>query len=483
MASPLREILAQFGFDFDKAASEQATKSIAGVMGAVRSLGAMLIGGAVVHGIASFAQSMIDTGGELNDLRQQLGVSATELVEWRHAARMAGVEASEMDGALRRTALAAARNSPLFRQFHVSTRDAGGQMRRTTDIFEDAAVALGAIDNDTRRAALAQQLFGQSGTALVPLFRAGRDGIRDLRAEVRRLYGTDLEQLADQSSAAGDAQNRLSMTLDAMRTRLAVFLLPALTEGLETILGWATAVAEAVRSSNILEATLGVLGAAAVAAALMTIGAWGPPLALFALIAAGVAAIVLIVEDLITMFRGGRSVIGSFIDEIWGVGTAQEVVRRLKQAWQDLVGTVTDAYNAVRRFLGLGDGTTTASGDQRAATRGLGKETVGAEEDFRRSLGHRAPTLSTHDQFAEHVGRRARLIRDFGPEFGGQQFIRAPRPTSVTSTRTTTVGAIHVSGAGDPTEVARRTRDAIEEASADDQDHAGADLVPATGGA
>lgn len=471
MTTPLRELLAQFGFDFDRAAAAQATQSIAGVIGAAQSLGRIFLAGAVAQGVRHFVQDMVDTGDELDKSSRQLGLSATELTEWRHAARLAGVDANVFGAAMAKTADAAQRNHAAFRQLGVRTRDQAGQLRPLSELFEDAGVALAGLDNETRRAALAQQLWGEQGRRLLPMFEGGREGIAAMRAEVRRLYGTDLDRLAEQSAAASDAQTRLDMVFDAMRTRLALFLLPALTEGLGNMIEWGTRALEAARRSSIFEAALGILGAVAVAAALATIGAWGPPLLMFALVAAAIGVVVLVVEDLITMFRGGRSVIGEFLDSLFGVGTAASVVSTLTEAWEGLTLAVRDAANAVSRFLGLGDDTTTASGDRRATTRGFDASTgISAAEDARRTAIAGAFSGERRDP--------AELVRLFGPA-AAQGEVRAQRPVSVTTSRQVHVGAIHVSGAGDAETVARRTQRVIEDASADDADLGGSDLVPA----
>jgi hypothetical protein len=463
--TPLRELLAQFGFQFDQAAAAQATQSIAGVIGSVRSLGQTLLAGAVVQGIGSFINGMIETGSELADTSAQMGISATELTEWRFAARLAGVDAGQLNQALGRTALAAQHGSPVLRRLGVQTRDAGGELRRASDIFEDAGVAIGALSNETERSAFATQLFGQSGRQLIPLFRSGRNGVRELRAEVRRLYGTDLDRLAEQADAAGDAQDRLNMVFDALQTRLSLYLLPTLTAALETMVDWGGSIAETARSSSILQAGLAVLGAIAVGAAVATIGVWGPPLLLFGLLAAAVGFVVLVVEDLITMFRGGRSVIGSFLDELFGVGTAAEVVRTLTEAWEGLKLAVTDAGDAVARFFGAD------SGEERATTRGFDARTaVSAERDQSRTALRTA--LSDGQQITP-----ADAVRLFG-----RGSVSAPRAPSISTRRDVHVGAIHVSGAGDPLATAREVRRQIHEAGADDTDQTAADLAPATGG-
>lgn len=481
MPSPLRELLAQFGFEFDTRAAAQATQSISGVIGAARSLGQTLLAGAVVQGIASFVNGMIETGSELADASAQMGISATELTEWRYASHLAGVDAGELNMALARTALAAQRNSPIFRQLGISTRDSSGNLRRASDIFEDAGVALGGLSNETQRTAFATQLFGRSGRALIPLFREGRNGVRELRAEVRRLYGTDLDRLAEQADAAGDAQDRLSEVWSALRTRLSLYVLPVLTSVLETLVDWGVSFAEATRGSNILQGALAVLGAIAVGAALATIGIWGPPVVMFGLLAAAVAFVILAVDDLITTFQGGRSVIRTFLDELFGIGTTSEVIDSLRRGWDSWMSSIRETVQELGRLRDAWrelTGQTETTRDSRVGT------ASGEARSSRRGFDASTALTATQDRERQAERREAERIGSLPAVFGAREgAVVAPRPSSVSVRRDVNVAAIHVSGAGDPVAVGREVRRQIEAASADDIDQTAADLAPATGSA
>lgn len=449
----LRELLATFGFRVDTAALTTADQSLTGLIASTARFGQLLVGGVVASGIGRWIQSTIDAGSELHDMSEQTGLSATELTEWRYAARLAGVEASQLNSAMGRTALAAAHGSPVLRHLGVQTHGAGGELRRASDIFEDAGVAIAGLTNDTARQAAATQLWGRSGRALIPMFAAGLQGVAELRAEVRRLYGTDLEQLAEQSDRAGDAQDHFNLVLDALSTRLAVSVLPWITSFLEAIANGASRLAQLAASSNVVQATLVLLGGIAVAAALATIGSWGPPLALFALVAAAVGVVILVVDDLITLFHGGHSVIGEFIDELFGIGTAAEWVQGLTEAWEGLTLSIQNAGVVAHEFLdGFGSAVTDLIGGNTDGPQG-------AQGAFDQDQAQRA-----------EIARQAAAIT----ERERAAFVTAGGTLPSSSTRAVQVGAIHIDGARDPVETGRAVRDHIEElgdTNADDTAH------------
>lgn len=463
--TPLREILASFGIEVNTAELQRGMTSIDGAIDAVTGLGRALAGSAIVVGIQSLVQGMIDTGSELHDTSTAMGISATELAGWRHAAGMAGVDAGQLSGALSRVAVIARSHEGVFRRLGVTVRDANGEYRSASDLLADVGTAIGSIDNETERTAAAVQIFGRSGRALIPLFGDGAESVAAMREEVRALYGTDLDRLAEVADEAGDAQDRLSLRLDAVRTRLALLLVPALTEALDLALGWSTAAVQAARNSEVFTAALAVLGAVGVAAAIATAGAWGPPLLVFLAYAIAIGVVIGLVDDLLVLFAGGESVIGDFIDELFGVGTAEAMVARLRAAFGELV----------EFWSGDGVDGMTAGFDRLQAR--MAEVFAFWEESFGRistAMGEAADFWGDvfgagEEAIARTTGAASEVATGFREAAAG--------PTSVSLS----TGPIMVSGSGDPLETARavdgRTRERFGEMAADVAD----DLLPAVG--
>lgn len=442
--TPLRELLAAFGFEFDQNFEREATASIANVIGAVQSLGQAFVGSAIVSAGTQFVQNMIDVGSELADTSSQMGISATELAEWRYAAGLAGVEANELSSALSRVAvLARGGGGGVFTRLGVSTRDAAGELRRASDILEDTGLAIGAMENETERTAMAVQVFGRSGRALIPLFRGTRGSIRELRAEVRALYGTDLDRLSEVADEAGDNQDRLNLVFDAFRTRLSLSVLPVVTEALERMVAVGQAIAEVTRNSRVLQAGMVILGAAMAAAALLTIATWGPPLLLFALVALAVGALVLVVDDLLVMLEGGNSVIGGFLDQIFGVGTAASVSAGILGTFNLALTQMEVALYVVRAALTAAFGPEIA--EQLTTVSGL-VETI--------TNGLRTQILMAR-LAADALGLDGSGVGAIDGSAAGPTAIAAATGGGTTVTDNRSVGVINVNGAGNPEAVAR----------------------------
>lgn len=96
-----------------------------------------------------------------------------------------------------------------FKQLGVSVTDSSGQLRNSQDVFNDAITALGKIENQTERDALAMQIFGKSAQELNPLILGGADKLKALGDEADRL-GLILSQDAlDHLNDFGDSMDIL----------------------------------------------------------------------------------------------------------------------------------------------------------------------------------------------------------------------------------------------------------------------------------
>lgn len=76
-------------------------------------------------------------------------------------------------------------------------------------------------------------------------------------------------------------------------------------------------------------------------------------LAPFILPAAAVLALVLLVEDLYQLFNGGESAIGDFVDAMFGLGTTEEMVNGLRDAWDWLSSTFSELQQTMPDIIGF----------------------------------------------------------------------------------------------------------------------------------
>jgi hypothetical protein len=94
--------------------------------------------------------------------------------------------------------------------------------------FEVIAKSLDQIQDRTRRAALAVQLFGRGGLDLLPMLANGGKGLVGAMKDAQRLGGFISNEEAGRVEAANDAFTRLQFTMRSVFQRIAVDMSPAL---------------------------------------------------------------------------------------------------------------------------------------------------------------------------------------------------------------------------------------------------------------
>ena len=307
-----------------------------------------------------FADAFAQKTEELRDTARDLKVTTTELQELRYAAAQSGVGVDRMGSALKkfRADLNAAErwgNSTtwMLRRLGVQTRDSAGHIRNEADLLDDLAVALDRVPNPARRTRIAIHLFGEEGRRMLDVLHGGPGGLRALREELGALGGGVTEEAAQASREYTMATTRLSVAQDALRSVLATAVLPALTWIVERVKGVTVFLVKLTRNTYLLQVGMAALAVAGTAAAAQLILAWAPVALPFLVLAAKIAAVVLIVEDLVTFVKGGDSAIGRLIDRIFGVGTATQYVHELREEWEAVVNAVSSAIETVSRFLDL----------------------------------------------------------------------------------------------------------------------------------
>lgn len=477
MAVALRELLASFGFEVDSSAlktadaavkkmavsmrglvssaketGERTTKGLGmqDLVKAVQGFGAAWAANALVQRVAGFARELEHVGSELQDTSAQLGVSTVALQQWRYIAGQSGASAQAVSNGLaylQRNAVAAANGgkaqAAVFQRLGVSIRDASGNIRPASDLMLDVGVGISRLGDDASRTAVAMQLFGRGGRALIPTFAQGEEGIRKMREEFEALGGGMSTEAVDAADEYGDAITRIDTAMLSLRSRIGVSLLPVLAwlaDRMAFTVGWFS---KATKGGHELEVGMGLLGLTAARAAWRFIAAWASALWPVAAAAAAIGVVVLVVGDLVAMFQGKKSVIGAFVDELWGIGTTKQVVTDLTDAWDGFVMTLEWIGEKISEIFGKVSSLGTSV--REAFSGSLSSGVLGQLRDAATSTAG----AFEHDR---NLVRRGAIPSVSASIAGGGRLASQ-----------TTTNVINVSGAGDPDAVAGRVMRRLNE--------------------
>lgn len=187
-----------------------------------------------------------------DDLLQQssvTGLSTDALQEYAYMAELVDTDVSTITGSMQKMIKNMSTASKgtgdaynAFKKLGVSITDSNGEMRDANEVFAEAITALGAMDNETEKNALAMQIFGKSAMDLNPLIEAGADSIDEFRQQAHDMgYVLDEETLTALGNV-DDTMQVLNNQFTAVKQQIAVALLPIVEEITGAFLEWARSV-------------------------------------------------------------------------------------------------------------------------------------------------------------------------------------------------------------------------------------------------
>lgn len=209
----------------------------------------------VATSLFAITQSAAAVGDEMSKASEKTGVSAEVLSGFRFAAELSDVSMQELGmslGKLARLQNDAATGSKTardtFQQLGLQFKEADGTLRPLNDVMLDAADKLGGLQDETKRAAMAQELFGKSGINMLPLLNQGSAAIKAQMEEAKTLGVVWTNDAAKGAEVFNDSLTRLGFAVEGFRNDVAAVLIPVLTKAAEGVLNWVKANREWIKA-------------------------------------------------------------------------------------------------------------------------------------------------------------------------------------------------------------------------------------------
>ena len=222
-----------------KTAGEVAEKALKAVIATAAAVGAAIAAVTAKAG-SSLVKATTDTAAfadEISTLSKTTGLSTKTLQELNYASSLLDVETSTITSSMTKMekSMSSAVNGSKsaqkgFSALGVSIKDSNGQMRSSEDVFWDAIDALGKIENETQRDAMAMQVFGKSAKELNPLIEAGSGAFKDLAKEANDVGYVMSNDTLDGFNALQDNMDRLSNLATSVGHSFGQVLLPILSQ-------------------------------------------------------------------------------------------------------------------------------------------------------------------------------------------------------------------------------------------------------------
>ena len=167
---------------------------------------------AATASVRAMTQDLADSRNELADTATRTGITAETLAGLRLAAEGSGLSLGNLSGSLalfpkrmRDMQAGIGESKRAFEELGVSVMNADGSLRDADTVLKEALSAISQLPDATTRAAVATELFGRSGTALLQAL-SGTE-LQDF-VEQAKMFGIDIGPEA--AKAAADYQREVA---------------------------------------------------------------------------------------------------------------------------------------------------------------------------------------------------------------------------------------------------------------------------------
>lgn len=215
--------------------------------------GLSMVAGAVDVALAGLTVKAGATADDLNTMAKVTGISTQELQKYKLSADLLDVSVetiAKSQTKMKRSMLSAQQGSQnmaeAFNTLGVSITDSDGHLRDQSAVFEESIKALGQMENETERDALAMQIFGKSATELNPLIEDNGETFKKV-ADVFKQNDLEIvdQETIDKANQFNDALDTIKLTgmatLSTVGMQLAGYLAPAMEKVADVIgkiMGW-----------------------------------------------------------------------------------------------------------------------------------------------------------------------------------------------------------------------------------------------------
>lgn len=187
--------------------------------------------------LIGFANKSASTADNIDKMSQKIGISRQAYQELDFVCSQSGTSVdtlkmgvktltAAMDGAASGTKS----NVEQFQKLGVSVVDSNGKLRSQEDVMWDVFSALQNMDNQTEKARLATELFGKSGSELMPMLNGASGSIESMKQQAHDLGLVLSDEAIDAGVAYTDKMDQMKRSFAAVATKVGTSVLPLLTQ-------------------------------------------------------------------------------------------------------------------------------------------------------------------------------------------------------------------------------------------------------------
>lgn len=238
------DLFAKLGLRTDKKQFSSGDRLLGGIKKALVGIVAFK----TVKWFGSLIRDTAQAADNFAKMSKKVGISIEALQQFEFAAGISGTNIEVFRKGLQRLARNASDAQRGLKTAQDALGDVGIKINENTkelpvldELLMQIADRFAGMDNVTKKAALAQELFGRAGAELIPLLNEGSAGIGKLREEFVELGAQIDTETAKSFEELNDDTLRVQTALKGIRNQVVIALLPVLKEMTKSTLAWVKA--------------------------------------------------------------------------------------------------------------------------------------------------------------------------------------------------------------------------------------------------
>ncbi|WEV59670.1 phage tail tape measure protein [Bifidobacterium sp. ESL0728] len=193
-----------------------------------------------VAGVAKFVQDSVkqftNLTGSIASLQRITGGTTAQVSALQGAMRLSGMDASKANTSLTIFAKKlqgvegdSKKTAAMQQLLGTSINDANGHLKPMSELLPQVADKFKSMPDGVEKTALATQLFGKSGTAMLPFLNQGSSGITALEAKAKSLGIVLDDNSKNKWAAYRSAVRNVNLSMEGMKTQIGEALIPVFT--------------------------------------------------------------------------------------------------------------------------------------------------------------------------------------------------------------------------------------------------------------
>lgn len=223
---------------------EKADKTLKDKMSGISNFLKVSIAGgiaAVTGSLVATANKAAEATDRIDKMSQKLGMTREGFQEWDFILSQNGASIDSLGAGMKtltnqvdELAKGGKVATEAFGALGLSYEDLAGLSQQ--EIFEKTIVALQSVEDETKRAALANDLLGRSGQELAPLLNAGADSVEKMKQQAKDLGLVINDEAIDAGVRFTDTMDQLKRSFGAVFTQIGTSVMPIMQKLAEWVI-------------------------------------------------------------------------------------------------------------------------------------------------------------------------------------------------------------------------------------------------------